>query len=108
MAELYEGQVEKVAAELTTRELIQQADRELLETTTDPEQRQIILRRIAGREGDLANRRRFLAKLRGENEDGVKAKVVRLRLSDDEYAKLQSDAGEACLTLSQYIRNKLF
>ena len=66
------------------------------------------MRRIAGREGSLATRRRFLAQLRGDTDDAVRGKVLRFRLTDTEYADLQQRAEEAGQTVSQYLRSKVF
>jgi hypothetical protein len=105
--ELYTGQAEIVAGELSKRELIQQADRELLDATTDPAERQVLLRKIAGREGDLAHRRRFLAKLTGEPEEGTREKRVTIRLTEEEYARLQALAEDSGVLVGQYIRSKV-
>jgi hypothetical protein len=105
--ELYEGQAEQVAGLLAQEETLQQADREKLKYTEDPKERETILRRIAGREGSLSTRRRFLAQLRGEPSEGAREKVVRLRLTDDEYIKVQQSAESDGVTISQYIRSKV-
>ncbi len=106
--ELYTGQVEIVAGKLAEAESYQEADREKLKYLTDPKEREAVLRRIAGREGNIAHRRRFLAELLGEPVDGAREKVVRLRLTAEEYAKVTSAAEESGQTLSQYIRDRLF
>jgi hypothetical protein len=107
LTELYEGQIETVRAQLAQDETIQQADRELLAGTTDPDRRQVILRRIAGREGSLSTRRRFLAQLEGGTDEGAREKSLRIRLTDDEYARLRSAAEENGLTIAQYVRSRV-
>ena len=107
-AELYPGQTEVVAGKLAALEMDQQADRERLNHTTDYAERQMLMRRIAGREGSLATQRRFLAQLRGDNVEGTRQNVVRVRLTDDEYAQLNLSAQESGQLLAQYIRSRLF
>lgn len=106
--ELNPGQAEIVAGKLAQDEALQAADRELLQITTDHHERETILRRIAGREGALSTRRRYLAELTGEEPEGPKNKNIRIRLTDDEYALVTQRAHDACVTLAQYIRSKLF
>jgi hypothetical protein len=107
MTELYPGQSEIVAGKLAQEEAYQAADRERLNHVTDPTEREVILRRIAGREGSLATRRRFLAELTGEAAEGTRGKVIRLRLADAEYEAWKSAAEAEGQTLSQYIRSRV-
>jgi hypothetical protein len=106
MSELYDGQLEKLQGDLKAAEHHHQADQELLEQTADLEKRRVIFQRLAGREGHLSTLRRQIAKLEGEADPGARNKVVRLRLTDDEYEQLQSSAESQGVTLSQYIRDK--
>ncbi len=106
--ELHPSQAEIVAGKLAQDEALQHADRERLNHITDPSERETILRRISGREGSLSTRRRYLAELTGEEPDGPKNKNIRIRLTDDEYAQITQRANDACVTLAQYIRSKLF
>ena len=105
--ELYPGQSEIVAGKLREDEATQEADRERLKPITNSAERETILRRIAGREGSLSTRRRFLAQLSGGIDEGAKGKVIRLRLTDGEYGDLQQSAESAGQTLSQFIRSKI-
>jgi hypothetical protein len=105
-SELYPGQAGVVAGKLAQDEAYQETDRELLRATTDPAKRAEIYRRIAGREGLLATRRRYLAELRGEPDaDDARNKVVRIRLTDEQHAKYTQAAEDAGQTLSQWFRD---
>lgn len=105
--ELYDGQAQVIAGKLAQAMALQQADRERLEHITDPTEREIVLRRVAGREGLLATQRRALADLTGEETSGARDKVIRLRVNDDEHQRLQDAACESGQTMSQYIRGRI-
>lgn len=104
--ELYPGQAEIVAGKLREEEALQAADRERLKCTDDPAQRETILRRIAGREGSLSTRRRFLAKLTGEVDEGPSTKMVPIRYTESAYDRVVARALESGQTVSEYIRNR--
>ena len=104
--ELYPGQAEVVAGKLREEEALQSADRERLRITEDPAQREVILRRIAGREGSLSTRRRFLAKITGGEDEGPRAKVVPVRYTEPEYDQIIARSSESAMTVSEYIRSR--
>jgi len=101
--ELYPGQSEIVAGKLRQDELLQQADREKLSIVTAPAERQILLRRIAGREGSLSTRRRYLASLTGDESEGVKGRHINIRVSAETYAVIEEVALTRGMTISAYL-----
>ena len=102
--ELYPGQADIVAGKLAEDEMRHRADKELLENTTDPSKRQEIMRRIAGREGSLSTRRRFLQQLTGETDPGAREKKTHVRWTDEEYEIITKAAEESGLLRGQFIR----
>ena len=106
--ELYPGQAGIVEGKVREQELLQQADEERLKQATDPAERETILRRLASRTGAISTQRRYLDALlsgeEGEEAPACRTRIVRMRLTPDEYGRLVQAAEAAGQTLSEYLR----